>query len=99
MKLQFSPDAVADIIEYEALIRRDNPLAAEQWTENIFEHADRLLNFPNSGRIVPEFNRPDLREVLVHSHRVVYRIRGNSVQIVRVYHSARLLRESDLGEE
>ena len=99
MKLHFSPEAVADIIEYEALVSREDVRAAEKWTELIFHKADRIAEFPESGRIVPEFDRPDLREVIVRSHRLVYRIRGKAVQIVRVFHSARLLRASELGEE
>lgn len=99
MKLHFSPEAVADIIEYEALVRRENARAAEKWTDLVFRKADRVARFPESGRIVPEFDRPDLREAIVGSHRLVYRIRRKTIQVVRVFHSARLLRASEMEEE
>jgi hypothetical protein len=44
---------------------------------------------------VPGFNRVNLRERLVLSHRLIYRVRDKTVSIVSVWHGARQLRESD----
>jgi plasmid stabilization system protein ParE len=52
---------------------------------------DRLSQFPRSGRIVPELGRDDIREVIVQSYRVIYRLRGDEVEILTVHHSARRL--------
>lgn len=57
----------------------------------IFEAAERLELFPESGRIVPELNRKEIREVIFGSYRIIYRIRDKLVEILTVYHSARLL--------
>ena len=42
--------------------------------------------------MVPEFGQVDLREVLVGSYRVVYRLEHETVGLVTVVHGARILR-------
>lgn len=51
----------------------------------------RLADFPESGRIVPEFGIAKLREIIYPPFRIVYRLDGNKVKIIRVWRSERLL--------
>jgi plasmid stabilization system protein ParE len=51
---------------------------------------DRLLRFPELGRVVPEFGQATLRELIVRPYRLVYRLRGEAVEIVTVFHGARM---------
>ena len=46
---------------------------------------------PRSGRVVPEYDDPDLREKILGDYRVVYRIRKDTVEIVAICHGARLI--------
>jgi plasmid stabilization system protein ParE len=49
-----------------------------------------LAVFPASGRVVPEFENPDLREVLVEGYRVIYRVSQDyGILILTVVHSRR----------
>lgn len=50
-----------------------------------------LADFPQSGRVVPEFNDPGIREVIRRPCRIVYRVkaREQTVEIARVWHAAR----------
>jgi len=57
---------------------------------------ERLVDFPNSGRIVPEVNDPMIREVLLGSYRIVYRVKDQHVDLLTIYHGARLLDPSKL---
>lgn len=61
------------------------------FTIKVFEAVDRLELFPESGRVVPELNRKEIREVIIGNYRIIYRIRGELVEILTVYHSSRLL--------
>lgn len=56
----------------------------------------RLANFPNSGRVVPEIKDPGIREIILGSYRIVYRVKGDLVELLTVYHGARLLDPSRL---
>lgn len=74
-------------------IPRTTP-ASSQWT--CWQTVERLAVFPNSGRIVPELNDPGIREILFGNYRIVHRVTGDLVEILTVYHGARLLDPSRL---
>jgi len=57
----------------------------------IIEQVERLAAFPDSGRIVPEFETPWLREVQLPPYRIVYRHEDAVVTVVRVWRSERLM--------
>ena len=57
----------------------------------------RLASFPRSGRIVPELDRDDVREV-VGDFRVMYRLLPNEIEVQLVIHGARLVKPSDLAQ-
>ena len=58
---------------------------------DILKAAERLEAFPKSGRMVPEASDPVIREIVLGNYRIVYRIKHELVQILTVYHGARLL--------
>jgi plasmid stabilization system protein ParE len=43
------------------------------------------------GRIVPEIDREDIRELLIQRHRIIYRLLPDEVEILTVHHGARPL--------
>jgi toxin ParE1/3/4 len=57
----------------------------------IIEQVERLAAFPDSGRVVPEFETPWLREVRLPPYRIVYRREEAVVTVVRVWRSERLM--------
>jgi plasmid stabilization system protein ParE len=50
---------------------------------------ERLQFFPESGRIVPERQDPEIREVIVTPYRIVYRLRRGAVEVVTVFRGSR----------
>ena len=51
---------------------------------------DAVTRFPELGRIVPEYDRADVRELLQGSYRVVYRLKHGQAEVLTVFHGARL---------
>jgi plasmid stabilization system protein ParE len=51
---------------------------------------ERLGTFPESGRVVPERNAQDLREIIVRPYRIVYRQRPGLVEIATVFRASRV---------
>jgi toxin ParE1/3/4 len=51
---------------------------------------------PRSGRETPELGKEDIREIIVGSYRVIYRIKAEQVQILTVHHGSRILDVSRL---
>lgn len=89
--VRWSPRAAQDLEDACNFIARDSEAAAERLARRVVEATRQLSNFPRSGRITPEFGRDDVREVIVQSYRVVYRLVGDDVQIATIQHAARLL--------
>ena len=80
-----------DLRDIAAFIAKDNPPAALKLGDLIFARVDTLEKFPELGRVVPERNQPNLREIVVKNYRVVYRVRHKDklLEILRVWHGAR----------
>ncbi len=78
-----------DLREVFRFIRHDNPAAAQKVIQEIREKVGRLAQFPLSGCEVPELTGASLREVIAGSYRVIYRLVGNTVEILTVIHSRR----------
>lgn len=89
--LIWSPIARLDVRGLRAYISESDPIAARQFVRQIFRAVEHLPDFPESGRIVPEFNRPDLREIIRRPCRIVYRVKHEQrvIEIARVWHAAR----------
>jgi toxin ParE1/3/4 len=84
-------DSAFDEIEKIRLtIAQDSPGRAAAFVNRIFQAAEDLALFPRSGRIVPNLERPDVREIIVRPYRVIYRIDAEVVRIYGVRHSAQL---------
>lgn len=92
MRIVWSDQSLEDIEEIREYIARDSPAAAESFVDRIFEAAERLVDHPLSGRIVPEFEHPALREVILGSYRIVHFVHPGMIWISTVFHSARLLK-------
>ncbi len=90
-KLIWSPSARLDLKDIATFIAEDSPSAAERFVRSLFQAVERLGDFPESGRIVPEFGDPDIREVIRKPCRIVYRVRRRkrTLEIARVWHAAR----------
>ena len=70
-------------------IARDSPRYAAALVREARDAAQSLRQFANRGRYVPEENDPNIRELLVQSYRLMYRVRGNDVEIINFIHGAR----------
>ena len=68
---------------------REVPEVGRRMVAGVFERMDQLALLPDSGRIVPEFDTPWLRELEMPPYRIVYRRDDAVVTIVRVWRSER----------
>ncbi len=65
----------------------------------IILHNEALLEFPRRGRIVPEFNKDDVRELIFHNYRLVYKVENENIYVVSVAHGSMDLVEKSKKEE
>ena len=89
--IHWSDSARADLRAVQAYIARDSAVYAQRFVDRIRAAVEALRTFPESGAMVPEWDRQDIREIFVGQYRVLYRIRPRSLEVVRVIHGARQL--------
>ena len=91
MKIVWSPLAVERAAEIAEYISRDNPTAAEKWIDTVFSKVEQLKSFPENGRIVPEINSKDFRELIYGNYRIIYRLEKIQVSIFTIRHGKQIL--------
>jgi len=95
ISISFAASALSDlegIIAWYA--RQCAEDAGRRIVHEIITAVERLTDFPESGRVVPEFDNALLREIIRRPFRIVYRIDRQRVRVVRVWRSERLLKLS-----
>lgn len=98
MKLEWSPLALDRVSEIARYIAKDNPDAAERWVNELFDAVERLGDFPESGRVVPEVGVRRIRELIFGAYRVIYSVR-DKVEILTVRRGSQLLDVSEIDDE
>jgi toxin ParE1/3/4 len=91
LKVRWSPRALRDLREIGRYIDRDSPEAARRWVGRLQGRARSAATAPRAGRVVPEFERQEIREVFLGNYRIVYRLRPNEIVILTVFEGHRLL--------
>lgn len=96
MKVVWSPLALERVESIAQYIAEDKPSAALNWVDSLFSCVDRLAEFLESGRVVPEVRLQHIREVVFGCYRIIYSV-TNQVDILTVRRSSQLLKTSELG--
>ena len=84
-------DAIADFIALE------NPRAASEFVSRTLAHVEQLAVHPDSGSRPPELKRSRYRQLVEPPCRIFYRHQGDTVFIVHVMRTERLLRQGRLA--
>ena len=96
MKIKWTHEALDRLFEIEDFISQDSPERAGKFVGQIIEHAESLSDKPLRGRTVPEISDPDIRELIFKKYRIVYRVKGNSLDILTVFEGHRLMRIDEI---
>ena len=91
MKVVWSEGAVADLQAIYAYISLTSPEYGIRVVDRLTKRSQQIADFPNSGRVVSEFSKTDVREILEGNYRIIYRLRSDRVEVLTVIHGARLL--------
>lgn len=83
--LRWSAQAERNVEDIAEQIARRDPKAANDWVDRVIKQVENTFSTPLGARIVPEFNRSDLRETFLGRYRIVFRIDGSTVILVTVF--------------
>lgn len=97
MNIVWSPLALERVEDIALYIAEDNPQAAVDWADELFSVVERLVEFPESGRIVPEVDARRIREVIVGQYRVIYSVKER-IDVLTVRRCSQLLRPYEIHD-
>lgn len=92
VKIIWTDFAIDDLKSIHEYIARDSKFYADRYIDKLISRIDDLENFPKMGKVVPEFNIENIRELIEGNYRLVYKINPDYIGILRVHHSARILK-------
>ncbi len=84
-----------DLRQIHAHIVQDSRYYAKKVVQEIVAKARSLEAFPMKGRVVPEIEDPNVREVFIYSYRLIYEIAADEIQVLAVIHGKRDLSQVD----
>jgi len=90
VKVNFTPSAKTQFLSALSYIRKDKPSAAVNFRNRAEKILRRLEDFPESGRIIPEFPELPYREVIISPYRFFYKVKDEVIWIVAVWHGAQI---------
>ena len=91
--LRWSEHAVAQLAAVAEYVSLSSPVYAEHLVDRIANRLDQAREFPESGRVVPEFARVEIRELIESPYRLVYRVRPDAIEVLSVLHGRQQLPE------
>ncbi|MDD3991407.1 MAG: type II toxin-antitoxin system RelE/ParE family toxin [Desulfobacterales bacterium] len=91
MRIAWSPVAVERASEVVDYIAQDKPSAADNWIRTIFSKVEQLRSNPEIGRIVPEINERQIRELIYGNYRIIYHVEAKQISILTIRHGKQIL--------
>ena len=92
MNISFSTSAIADLKNIKEYYSEQGVAhIGKEFVASIVKHVETLSLYPDIGRVVPEFNDESIRELIHSPFRVVYLRDSQSIKVIRVWRSERLV--------
>jgi plasmid stabilization system protein ParE len=91
MKVVWSAAALSHLTRIYEYIAADSSRYALRMVDRLTGRSQQITKYPESGKSVPEYNDPQIREVIEGSYRIIYRIESHAVTVLAVIHGAQIL--------
>jgi toxin ParE1/3/4 len=89
MKILWTEPSLDDLRAIRGYIAKDSETYAANFIESILSAVEQVSEFPRLGRVVPEANIPDIRELVFRGYRIIYRVQESAIHILAVIHGYR----------
>ena len=95
MNVQWTDTAQGHLDAIHHYIAQNSPEYAKLMVDRLTRRSQQIAEFPQSGRVVPEYQMEQIREVIESPYRIIYYIKPDQIDVLAVVHAARnVLRES-----
>jgi addiction module RelE/StbE family toxin len=91
-QINWTKRSIQDLKSIYDYISLDSTFYAARFISKLIKRVDILIEFPEYGRMVPEKNTPEIRELIEGNYRIFYRLRKGEVTILRIHNAARKIK-------
>ncbi len=97
VRINWTFQAKNDLKSIAEFIAKDSAVYAKRQVLKIRGRTEILKEQIRIGRIVPEIDNPDIRELIEGNYRIIYKVVSNNrIDILTVHHSARDLTKREI---
>ena len=91
-EINWTKKSIKDLKAINDYISLDSTFYATRFIAKIIKRVDQLIDFPESGRMVPEKNTPEIRELIEGNYRIFYKLKKEKITILRIHNAARKIK-------
>ena len=89
MRIFWTDAALNQLEAIRDYLSQTSPDYARRVVERLVSRSEQIAAFPRSGRMVPEYEIDEVRQVIESSYRLIYLIKEEQVEILAVIHTSR----------
>jgi addiction module RelE/StbE family toxin len=89
VRILWTDAALSQLEAIRDYLARTSPDYARRVVERLVDRSEQIATFPRSGRMVPEYEIDEVRQVVESSYRLIYLIKEEQVEILAVFHTSR----------
>ena len=89
MRILWTDAALNQLEAIRDLLSQTSPDYARRVVERLVKRSEQIAVFPRSGRMVPEYELDEVRQVIESSYRIIYLIKEDQVEVLAVIHTSR----------
>ncbi len=97
--VRWSNTSKLDLHQIYDYIAKDSVYYAKKVVNDIIDKSEYLELFPSIGRKVEEISDNDLKEIIIYSYRMIYRIVEDGINVLAIVHCRRNLTSEILDKE
>ena len=88
MKVNWTETAINHLAAIREYIAQDSPEYARRLIDRLTRRSKQIAAFPLSGRVVPEYEIEQVREVIEGSYRIIYHITTDQIDVLAIIHTS-----------
>ena len=88
MRVHWTNNAIEHLVNIYEYIALNSPIYAKRMVDKITQRSEQIIDHPHSGRKVPEYDEPDIRELIENPYRIIYCIKRDKIDVLAVIHGA-----------
>ena len=89
MKVFWTEAALNQLEAIRDFLAQTSPEYAQRVVERLVDRSEQIAAFPRSGRMVPEYEIDEVRQVIEGSYRIIYLIKEDQIEVLAVVHTSR----------